>query len=262
MKKQQPLHFKRPDTIPHGRWRAATSTVGVLAPDVTHVLDDFASFASVEGRAAFADKWISLVARRFEETWQVFYQLLKLVETERLYASPAALDGQGTYPTFQAYWEAKTGKSFDAWAELEQTYTYCCAYKPEMIQGLYATAQKTALAAKNQAADAVQVPISGQHLPHDTNEKNVIRSEQGNTSTYAMRRLAKDRPDLHAQCLAGDLTAHAAMVQAGFRTRPPSRKRSQLAVLQHDWSKASHEEQQQFLQWINAQRFLCQQKEG
>lgn len=261
MQKQQTLKSKRPDTIPHGRWRAAASTVGLLAPDVTHVLDDFASFSSTEARAAFADKWISLVARRFEETWQVFYQLLKLVETERLYASSAALDGQGTYPTFQAYWEAKTGKSFDDWLALEQTYTYCCAFKPAMIDSLYATAHKAAVAQQNQAADKENQqanPHGGdrksatcqEQIKLDTNKKDVkldLWDGGGNTNTYALRRLAKKRPDLHAQCLAGELTANAAMVQAGFRTRPPSRKLTPLDRLLRDWRRLSVEEQAYFV---------------
>jgi len=41
--------------------------------------------------------------------------------------------------------------------------------------------------------------------------------ETGNGHTYALRRLRKDRPDLLEQVLAGDMSAHKAMVQAGFR---------------------------------------------
>ncbi|HZC04438.1 MAG TPA: hypothetical protein VE338_02260, partial [Ktedonobacterales bacterium] len=39
----------------------------------------------------------------------------------------------------------------------------------------------------------------------------------GNSTDAAIRRLRKDRPDLHAQVLAGDLSPHRAMVEAGFR---------------------------------------------
>jgi hypothetical protein len=35
----------------------------------------------------------------------------------------------------------------------------------------------------------------------------------------AHRRLRKDRPDLHAQVLAGEITPHAAMIEAGFRRK-------------------------------------------
>jgi hypothetical protein len=39
----------------------------------------------------------------------------------------------------------------------------------------------------------------------------------GNSRAAALRRLRKDRPDLHARILAGEISAHAAMVEAGFR---------------------------------------------
>lgn len=41
----------------------------------------------------------------------------------------------------------------------------------------------------------------------------------GNSESAALRRLRKDRPDLHTRVLANELTAHAAAVQAGFRPK-------------------------------------------
>lgn len=40
----------------------------------------------------------------------------------------------------------------------------------------------------------------------------------GETSEAALRRLRKDRPDLHERVVAGELSPHAAAVTAGFRT--------------------------------------------
>jgi hypothetical protein len=42
---------------------------------------------------------------------------------------------------------------------------------------------------------------------------------EGNSRDKALRRLRDHRPDLHAQVLANELSAHAAMVEAGFRPR-------------------------------------------
>lgn len=41
----------------------------------------------------------------------------------------------------------------------------------------------------------------------------------GTSREAGLRRLRKDRPDLHAEVLAGHLSTHAAMVQAGFRRK-------------------------------------------
>jgi hypothetical protein len=39
----------------------------------------------------------------------------------------------------------------------------------------------------------------------------------GNSRAAFLRRLRKDRPDIHARVLAGEISAHAGMIEAGFR---------------------------------------------
>ena len=41
----------------------------------------------------------------------------------------------------------------------------------------------------------------------------------GNTRSYALPRLRSEAPELHARVLNGDLSPHAAMLEAGFRTK-------------------------------------------
>lgn len=51
---------------------------------------------------------------------------------------------------------------------------------------------------------------------------NINNSEgrpSGTSQAHALRRLRKDAPELHAEVIAGRLSAHAAMVKAGFRAR-------------------------------------------
>lgn len=55
------------------------------------------------------------------------------------------------------------------------------------------------------------------HVHADVNNINVRPT--GTSKDYALRRLRKDAPELHAGVLAGRLSAHAAMVQAGFRPK-------------------------------------------
>jgi hypothetical protein len=44
---------------------------------------------------------------------------------------------------------------------------------------------------------------------------NITGRPDGNSRAAALRRLRKDRPDLHELVLANELTAHGAMVKAG-----------------------------------------------
>jgi hypothetical protein len=52
------------------------------------------------------------------------------------------------------------------------------------------------------------------------NGAHVVNSSDrpaGNSRAYALRRLREQRPDIHARVLGGELSPHAAMVEAGFR---------------------------------------------
>jgi hypothetical protein len=66
-------------------------------------------------------------------------------------------------------------------------------------------------------------PGSHRGNQHTTGKDNNIHlstpGPKGTDKRAALRRLRKDRPDLHAKVLAGELTPHGAMVEAGFRPR-------------------------------------------
>ncbi len=55
--------------------------------------------------------------------------------------------------------------------------------------------------------------------PFVDNVNNRVERPDGNSASSALRRLRKDRPDLHARVLADELSPHAAMVEAGFRRK-------------------------------------------
>ncbi len=48
---------------------------------------------------------------------------------------------------------------------------------------------------------------------------NLATPPNGNARQHALRKLRKDRPDLHAQVLAKKLSPHAAMIEAGYRVK-------------------------------------------
>ncbi len=56
-------------------------------------------------------------------------------------------------------------------------------------------------------------------IKHDNITLDLDSNQHGTSKEYALRRLRKDAPELHAEVLAGRLSAHAAMVQAGYRPR-------------------------------------------
>lgn len=76
---------------------------------------------------------------------------------------------------------------------------------------------------------------------------NVHDSERpaGNTRQAALRRLRKDRPDLLERVVTGELSAHAAAVEAGFR-----KQRTPLDLLRSAWRRASVDEREAFREEI------------
>jgi hypothetical protein len=48
---------------------------------------------------------------------------------------------------------------------------------------------------------------------------NYVDSPDGTSTAYALRKLRTDAPTLHARVLAGEISPHAAMVEAGYRRK-------------------------------------------
>jgi hypothetical protein len=78
------------------------------------------------------------------------------------------------------------------------------------------------------------------------NINEVERRPTGTSVEAALRRLRKARPDLHARVLAGELSAHAAMIEAGFRKPRPRDSMPGLTKLRRAWKHASAEERTTF----------------
>ena len=81
-------------------------------------------------------------------------------------------------------------------------------------------------AQRDDARDRANLRPAHKHIDRDVytgeraDERNVHIRPSGNSRAAFLRRLRKDRPDLHARVLAGELSPHAGMIEAGFRKKP------------------------------------------
>ncbi len=77
----------------------------------------------------------------------------------------------------------------------------------------------------NKALDKKDKATKGEHGGDRRSESfnvhnvNIEKRPWGNARQAALRRLRSQRPDLHEKVLAGEISAHGAMVEAGFRPR-------------------------------------------
>jgi len=55
--------------------------------------------------------------------------------------------------------------------------------------------------------------------PQGAHHDNIMMSEQGTSSAYALRKLRSDAPEIHTKVIAGEISPNAGMIKAGFRKK-------------------------------------------
>jgi hypothetical protein len=111
-----------------------------------------------------------------------------------------------------------------------------CGWEPQYVE---------ALLNKSGDAEALRMwrkaitPKAHRPKKEDESHNNVI-TFQGNSRAYTLDRLHRERPDLYARVLVGELSANAAAIEAGFR------KLKLLTELRRAWKRASEEERRTF----------------
>lgn len=95
----------------------------------------------------------------------------------------------------------------------------------------------------------VEAALVGKHGGDRSKIDNVklgeVRTQGGNSRAYLLRRLERERPDLAELVKSGEMSAHAAAIQAGYKSSP-----SPAAQLHKWWGKASEDERSRFLEWV------------
>lgn len=76
-------------------------------------------------------------------------------------------------------------------------------------------------------------------------KKAVCNTKSFAGATYILKRLKRDRPDLFARVIAGELSANAAAIEAGWRKSP-----SALDQLRKAWKRATEKERKAFLEEV------------
>lgn len=140
------------------------------------------------------------------------------------------------YASFADFYARELEETWGTWKELQTSWA-------EVVAGRRTEAEMRAdMARRAKEIDAKDVanqrPIGiNQYSEGMDNNKNVVNTlPTGNSAARALRKLRKDRPDIHACVLAGELSPHAGMIEAGFRKKRPSVKRmKRCPQCGHEW---------------------------
>jgi hypothetical protein len=110
-----------------------------------------------------------------------------------------------------------------------------CGWEPQLVEGLLA---------KSGDIDAIamfrKAMTAPKHVHADASNRS-IKPRHGTTAAYTLARLMEERPDLYERVKAGEISANAAAVEAGWRRKPTA-----LDQLRRWWGRASDEERRTF----------------
>jgi hypothetical protein len=141
-----------------------------------------------------------------------------------------------------------------------------CGWEPEVVEALLEKAgdaealdmfRKEMRGKEGRELDAKTPDLKEPHRPKkpDNKKEDVRVSGYGNDPSYALARLRRDRPDIHARVLAGELSPHAGMVEAGFRKPTVRKKLSRVERTKkviEAWAKPERRELYQHLDKLRA----------
>lgn len=121
-------------------FKRALNPLGVLYPTLNELRNDFFTLHTEEARRAFAARWVSLLAPRLEASWQILYELLRLIQKYKLYTDlPKGWDPvkreveRAVYADFKTFFEAEIKRPFTVFQELEQTYRFASENAPDFM---------------------------------------------------------------------------------------------------------------------------------
>jgi hypothetical protein len=205
-----------PKNMAYGRHEGAVLLGGTQYPEMEDLERTFWMLNTEESRAAYANRVVKRWVDGLRGDWQILLTALKLVRDHEMYRKAewvgAASEHPKAYDDFPSYFEDVVKQPFDLFVDMEGTERVLldAGYRLDQLLGMKYDKAK-------QLADEVQVLGANQYT---LGYSNRIPSPRGGTnSAYTVARLKRDRPDLHARVVAGELSANAAAIEAGFRPK-------------------------------------------
>lgn len=120
---------------------------------------------------------------------------------------------QATFKRFRDFVEAYPPEGLHT--TIPMLIQICTTYDDMEAVSLIAQAEAGERGAPEGNKNASKTNINNVNICLDAKQE----TGAGNSTTYTMRRLAKDAPELHKAVVSGDLSPNAAALQAGFRRR-------------------------------------------
>jgi hypothetical protein len=202
----------------HHAGRVGSGGFGLFDPLMTRN-----QIRSDEGRAAFVDGWVRKSVAHMEDSWALFYEGMRIIKESEFYKNAYIIDDKTARATFQEYYEAVAQKPFQTWVDLEADHHFIHDLDPELLRRLTYSEAKAMRAATNTTPEVVpsgqgartDIPDSGKCTQSSRSRSNGVSPD----TQRKLDRIARERPDLREQIIAGKLSITGAMIAAGWEIR-------------------------------------------
>lgn len=137
-----------------------------------------------------------------------------------------------SYASFEDFYRRELEATWGEWEQLQHTYA-------QIIRGEITEGEARSQIEKR-AQRAQQVDVEDQENMRPAGRPKIVDNKEtvihdyrptGTSAAAFIRRLRKDAPAIHARVLAGELSPRAGMIEAGFRKKPASKKRSKVELV-------------------------------
>jgi len=193
--------------------------VGLDSREARDAYDTWRRLPTVDARAAFATKLVSLLVRNWQENWIVLLDMLRMIRDEQWYCKPpwvgAAHSKPVGYESFAAYFEAQVQLPFDTFVQVETTdqVLRSAGYRLDQLLGMgYGEARDKAVEAQARAEAATEQRTNSESKrgnqnarkeQNDVSNTNVVLRTQPDAD-YWTARIARDAPDILAEMQRGE----------------------------------------------------------
>jgi hypothetical protein len=158
-----------------------------------------------------------------------------------------------SYESFADFYQREVEYTWGRWADLQATYS---KYKrgditsDDAVDRIKRSAEEMHIRDQQDQQNASRQGQRTDLVDNQNHDVNEVGRPDGNSVEAALRRLRDQRTDLHERVLAGELTAHAAMIEAGFRKPRKRDPMPGLSKLRRAWKRASADEREAFLREV------------
>jgi hypothetical protein len=146
------------------------------------------------------------------------------------------------YRDFKDFYELELEPTWGKWETLQHTWS-------EVVKGKITEEEGRRIILRDAKGGR---PRKDENRGDGSEVTTVLKPNERNAKIHILARLDQSHPELATKVRAKTMTANAAAIEAGFRKKAPSRKRSKVDLIKASIEKRTVTEQRAIWRWLDA----------